>query len=398
MIQLTDEQTAAISQLINELTKPNARYVTLTGGSGVGKTTVIKEFINQWELLKQLDPITFKADNIHVTATTNKAADVLRKNLGRNVSTIHSLLTLTVQRGKAVQRGIPNVSESDIIIVDEASFIDDQLLQYIHKANVRVVFVGDECQLKPVNADIAQVFLPSFCVQVKLSTVMRQAENSAIQRLSYAMREAVISGEYPEADVNNREIFWLAPDEFLRAFTDDCMQYPTGHVRALAWTNNTANNYNLNAMQACTGRTEMQVGDLVTVNSMVQTRQAKFATDSVVEITRLGQWETDARGVISRNVQLDGYGWFRQAESLKELDISLEALPDHEATYHRLSTYVDLRYMYASTVNKAQGSTYEIVYVDLNDIAQCRDKDQVIRMVYVAASRAKTKLVFTGDI
>lgn len=54
--------------------------------------------------------------------------------------------------------------------------------------------------------------------------------------------------------------------------------------------------------------------------------------------------------------------------------------------------------MYASTVNKSQGSTYDTVYIDLNDIGKCRDKDQVRRMLYVAVSRARHKVVFTGDI
>ena len=60
--------------------------------------------------------------------------------------------------------------------------------------------------------------------------------------------------------------------------------------------------------------------------------------------------------------------------------------------------YVDLRLAYASTVNKAQGSTYDNVYIDLNDIGKCYDKDQVRRMLYVALSRARHKAVFTGDI
>ena len=54
--------------------------------------------------------------------------------------------------------------------------------------------------------------------------------------------------------------------------------------------------------------------------------------------------------------------------------------------------------MFASTVNKAQGSTYDTVYLDLNDIGKCQDRDQVNRMLYVGVSRAKHKVVFTGDI
>ena len=78
---------------------------------------------------------------------------------------------------------------------------------------------------------------------------------------------------------------------------------------------------------------------------------------------------------------------------LTELHKDSTATPEQ-----RLYYYPDLRYTYASTINKAQGSTYDTVYIDLNDLAKCNDRDLQLRLLYVAVSRARHKVVFTGDI
>jgi ATP-dependent exoDNAse (exonuclease V) alpha subunit len=62
------------------------------------------------------------------------------------------------------------------------------------------------------------------------------------------------------------------------------------------------------------------------------------------------------------------------------------------------SQWIDLRGAYASTVNKAQGSTFDRVFIDLDDIRRCNSGDQIARMLYVGVSRAKQQVFLTGDI
>jgi ATP-dependent exoDNAse (exonuclease V) alpha subunit len=59
---------------------------------------------------------------------------------------------------------------------------------------------------------------------------------------------------------------------------------------------------------------------------------------------------------------------------------------------------IDLRPLYACTINKSQGSTYNRVFLDLNDVDKCRNKNQVHRMLYVGFSRASEQVIITGDI
>jgi ATP-dependent exoDNAse (exonuclease V) alpha subunit len=60
--------------------------------------------------------------------------------------------------------------------------------------------------------------------------------------------------------------------------------------------------------------------------------------------------------------------------------------------------WIDLRAQYACTIDKSQGSTYDQVFIDLDDIAKCNVPSQVARMCYVAVSRAKHKVYLTGDL
>ena len=50
--------------------------------------------------------------------------------------------------------------------------------------------------------------------------------------------------------------------------------------------------------------------------------------------------------------------------------------------------FVDVKYIYASTIHKLQGSTYETVYIDLREIEKMSDKDMMYRLLYVAITRA----------
>jgi ATP-dependent exoDNAse (exonuclease V) alpha subunit len=61
--------------------------------------------------------------------------------------------------------------------------------------------------------------------------------------------------------------------------------------------------------------------------------------------------------------------------------------------------WIDLRSVYACTVNKSQGSTYDEVFIDLDDIKKCwRNQNQLARLLYVGASRPRNKIVLTGNM
>jgi len=59
-------------------------------------------------------------------------------------------------------------------------------------------------------------------------------------------------------------------------------------------------------------------------------------------------------------------------------------------------TFHDLRHGYASTVHKAQGSTFKTVFIDLPDLLTCRDAELRNRLFYTALTGASHRVVING--
>ncbi|TJX44050.1 MAG: hypothetical protein E5W21_23175, partial [Mesorhizobium sp.] len=66
--------------------------------------------------------------------------------------------------------------------------------------------------------------------------------------------------------------------------------------------------------------------------------------------------------------------------------------------FYLKNNFADLRPRDAATVHKSQGSTYETVFVDLGNISTCNIPSQTARMLYVAFSRARSRVVLYGDL
>lgn len=405
-IQLTPCQQAGYAAMVHLVTTDSNELV-INGNAGCGKTTLVNTFLTEWDNICKLSGGAFKSREIHLTATTNKAADALSVATGRKATTIHKLLGLRVVNegyNKTRIEDTGKVLEKDsIIVIDEASFIDDELLAIIQDKTMycKVIYLGDPCQLKPVGSNTTPVF-SSDIPEVTLTQIVRQSDTSPIQKLSRSLRDHVAGDPMPKAGVDGSNIMHMSQDDFEKYLVNACRMGVGNSVRALTWTNKQAIYYNNLVAQHLSGNADFRKGDTVVVNKQVAyLQQYRFTTDSTVYIEDLGDWEIDKYGITSRLVTTKGGITMRHAKYQSELIGPLKqayANQDLEMQHLLENHYVDLRLMYASTVNKSQGSTYDTVFIDLNDIGKCRDKDQVRRMLYVAVSRAKTRVVFTGDI
>ena len=387
-MQLNQGQQKALDTLLAAVIDPNQKLITLSGPAGSGKTTILKQLIKELKDLAVLMPEYLTT--WHFTATTNKAVAALSDAIGpmTEVTTIHSLLGLVPFKGKLTKRRASSVKHKSIVVIDEASYIGEELAEFIAPIMDQVtliIFVGDSYQLPPVKDEISDIFDPNVIPQIELTQVMRQADGNPIQELSLDLRDVVKHHAEPNITLDDVNISWLNSDDFIKAFCNDCIISAPGAVRALAWTNQTAQHYNEQAALACNGRTEFHAGDIVVNNHYFKSSQQSIPTDATVQIHSTSPWYTE-RGKTMRSIATS-YG------ELTELHKDSTATPEQ-----RLYYYPDLRYTYASTINKAQGSTYDTVYVDLNDLAKCSNRDLQLRLLYVAVSRARHKVVFTGDI
>ena len=410
-ITLTSDQQSALEAFDRFISDPIEQVFLLSGHSGTGKTTLVETLLAHipgfMKTIKLINP-SAKDYVIALTATTNKAAENFEYLSGQEVKTIHSFLGLRVQTNyeTGVTMLIPKSHvpfEGFLLFIDEASYVDKQLLNLIFKLtkNCKIVFIGDPAQLTPVKATGTPVFDAHF-KGAHLSQVVRQAEGNPIVDLSTKFRNTVNTGEFFSFKPDGHAIKYLPRSDFNKAIETEFTR-PDWHYqdsKILAWTNKCTINYNHAISDHVTGDPNFKVGDYAVCNKYISSGKFSIKTDQMVCITHIGEDRTH-HGVLGNMYTLDNYLTVFGPKSNTDKNTALKKAKATEQ-YHVVeeidSHWVDLRGAYASTVNKAQGSTFERVYIDLDDIKRCNSGDQIARMLYVGVSRAKQQVFLTGDI
>ncbi|MBQ6470381.1 MAG: ATP-dependent RecD-like DNA helicase [Victivallales bacterium] len=156
----------------------------VTGGPGVGKTTVVNQIAAAAQILRL---------KVNLAAPTGRAAKRLSEATGREAETIHRLLKWDVQTGGFIHNQ-DNPLSCDLLVVDEASMLDTQLADSLFKAvapGTRVVLVGDCDQLPSVGPGaVLNDLIASRCFPVTfLTEVYRQKEGSRIITNAHAVNQ-----------------------------------------------------------------------------------------------------------------------------------------------------------------------------------------------------------------
>ena len=155
----------------------------LTGGPGTGKTTTINAIIRFFE---------GEGSELRLAAPTGRAAKRMTEATGYEAQTIHRLLELNgmpeeERQGQAVhfERNAENPLEADVIIIDEMSMVDIQLMHSLLlavTAGTRLILVGDENQLPSVGPGnvLRDIIRSREFPVVELKKIFRQASESDI--------------------------------------------------------------------------------------------------------------------------------------------------------------------------------------------------------------------------
>lgn len=410
-MQLTNDQQSALNLFNAFLYDPIETVFVLSGYSGTGKSTLVKELLRQMpnalRAMKLLNP-KLKEYEVALTATTNKAAENLSLLTGQEVKTIHQFLGLSVQTD--YKTGVTSLmarrrekAEGYLLFIDEASYIDRQLLDFIFSQtkDCKVVFIGDPAQLTPVKSNHTPVFQANFS-GATLTQVVRQAAGNPIVELATKFRETVSTGEFFTFTPDGHAIKYMTRADFNDAIKKEFTRPDWKHLdsKVLAWTNKTVINYNHHVSDIVSNTPDFKANDYAVVNSFISSNRINFKTDEVVVISEIhGPVIQD--GVKGKLYIINAFSSFFMPDSLadKKALIKKAKAEGDVALLHRIdTTWIDLRAAYACTINKSQGSTYDKVFIDLDDVRKCNSGDQLARLLYVGVSRAKTQVFLTGDI
>lgn len=156
---------------------------------GTGKSTLVKFLVHALEGQFNINP---KKD-ICYAAFTGKACQVLQKKGNNPTSTLHKLLwNYKIKGEKKFEREPIFPLEYKIVIVDECSMIDHELLMELSKhRECHFIFLGDPGQLPPILSGTGQTGydLLTTSAHIFLDEVMRQAQDSEIIKLSMDIRQ-----------------------------------------------------------------------------------------------------------------------------------------------------------------------------------------------------------------
>lgn len=410
-LTLTEDQQAALEAFTSFIANPESEVFVLAGYAGTGKSTLVNYLLSELPKIIETTQMINQDETdweVVLTATTNKAAEALAGITNGLVSTIHSHLKIIPQKDLQTGKSSLMIREDaglrthEILFIDEASYIDHELLQLIFECvdNCKIVFIGDPAQLTPVNSNKTPVFTAGFKT-AQLSEVVRQAKGNPIIDLATTFRTTVNTGLWEQVTVDGQHIVHLPRDDFDRAVLAE-MSRPDWHhndSKVLAWTNKAVIAYNQGIRNILQGVPHLEVGDYAVCNEYINKGRQSIKTDQTVMVTDIE--EATQHGVEGWLVELDrNSDFFLPASRDKKKALISEARAENNYTLLQYieRNWIDLRAQYACTINKSQGSTYDRVFIDLDDMAKCRNRNLLARMLYVAVSRAREQVFLTGNV
>jgi exodeoxyribonuclease V alpha subunit len=168
-LALAESQVAAIRLALI------SKVLVMTGGPGVGKTTIVKAILRI---------LSAKGMTLLLCAPTGRAAKRMTEATGFEAKTIHRLLEVD-PKGGGFKRDDDNPLDCDLLVVDETSMVDVMLMQALMKAvpdKAALLIVGDIDQLPSVGPGqvLADVISSGAVPVVRLTEVFRQAAESRI--------------------------------------------------------------------------------------------------------------------------------------------------------------------------------------------------------------------------
>lgn len=371
-IKLADNQKEALREAINH------KVLVITGGPGTGKTTLLKSLVSI---------LSAKKYKILMSAPTGRAAKRLAESTGMEATTVHRLLKYIPKNG-GFEYNENKPLECDVLVIDESSMIDIQLMHFILKAlpeTASLILVGDVDQLPSVGPGhvLNDIISSGVFKVVRLTQIFRQASGSAIIQNAHKINKGImpvleskegadfyfIQADTPEKIVD--KIIKLVCERIPRKFGYD----PIKDIQIL---------------------TPMQRGGcgVVALNKVLQevlNPRFKEGVEKYGQIYGVGDKIMQIENNYDKEVYNGDIGVIKYIDKEEQ---ELVAVFDNREIIYDFKELDEIVLAYASTIHKSQGSEYPVIVMPISIQHYMLLKRNLL---YTGVTRGKRLVILVGE-
>jgi exodeoxyribonuclease V alpha subunit len=364
------------------------KCVVITGGPGVGKTTIVRAIVHLLGAAQR---------RLALAAPTGRAAKRLSESTGGAAATLHRLLEFQPQE-RAFQRNAEQPLEVDALVVDEASMIDIALFRALLcalPATAQLILVGDVDQLPSVGpgAVLGDVIASGMVTVVRLTEIFRQAASSAIVQNAHRINsgEAPVLDPPPGSEPARSDFYFVARPDPARAL-DTLLDLVATRI---------PERFGFDPLTQIQVLTPMHRGQLGTValNTALQERlnpgvDERFELRRGERVFRRNDKIMQLRNDYEKEVWNGDVGIVRELLRGDDGPMLLAEMLDGRPVRYKQNELDDLVHAYAISVHKSQGSEYPCVVLPLlGEHYMMLQRN----LLYTAITRGKQLVVLLGS-
>ena len=374
---LSPSQRDAVAQVLT------SKVTVITGGPGVGKTTIVMS------ILKALQA---KRMRVLLCAPTGRAAKRLTESTGVEAKTIHRLLAFD-PKGHGFTHGQTNPLAADLVVVDEVSMVDVVLMHQLLRAipdQAAVLLVGDVDQLPSVGPGsvLSDIITSGRIPTVTLTEIFRQAATSQIIINAHRINQGKmpVESDDTESDQTVRD-FYIIPAETPEEIQDKLLRVVTERI---------PERFGLHPIRDVQVLTPMNRGSLG-VRALNVALQQALNPDATPQITRFGWTYAPGDKVIQtvNNYDKDVFnGDIGHVERVDTEDGVITLNFDGREVAYDLGELDEVALAYTATVHKSQGSEYPAIVIPM---ATQHYPMLERNLLYTGVTRGKQLVVIIGQ-